>query len=370
MRIVTLVNSLNAGGAEAALLELVAATRDRFEHAIVPLIGGGVLTPRFRALGVRVEEGRFARGSLSVGAFLALARKVRALHPDVLVGWMYHSAAFAAALRALLPRRTPLIWAIHHSLDGLAEQGRSTRMAIRSCRLLSGQASAIVFVSARSAGQHAAFGFPRDRSRVIPNGYDLRRFRPDASERRRLRAEWGFGDDDVVVGHVARVDPMKDHANFLDAFARGIACQPRLAAVLCGLGTDALSLPPSIRPRIRLLGFRGDVAAVMNACDVGCLSSSGEAFPNVLAEFLACGRPCVTTDVGDAAMIVEGFGRVVPPCDPASLAAALVELAEAGEPARHALGLAGRRSILERFDIRNVAEQHVDLWNRAIEAAR
>jgi glycosyltransferase involved in cell wall biosynthesis len=109
----------------------------------------------------------------------------------------------------------------------------------------------------------------------------------------------------------------------------------------------------------------------MNACDVGCLSSSfGEAFPNVLAEFLACARPCITTDVGDAAMIVERFGKVVPRRDPQALADALIELAETDDAGRNALGAAGRRSILDRFDIAAVAERHIHLWERTAEAAR
>jgi glycosyltransferase involved in cell wall biosynthesis len=104
----------------------------------------------------------------------------------------------------------------------------------------------------------------------------------------------------------------------------------------------------------------------MNACDFGCLSSSfGEAFPNVLAEFLSCGRPCVATDVGDSALIVDRFGRIVPPRDPARLADALVALAGMSEAERAALGAGGRTSVAERFAIRKVAERHAALWREA-----
>jgi glycosyltransferase involved in cell wall biosynthesis len=159
---------------------------------------------------------------------------------------------------------------------------------------------------------------------------------------------------------------MKDHAGFLEALTIAQGLNPRIVALLCGQGTDVLKIPDRLQGRVKLLGARRDIANVMSACDVGCLSSSfGEAFPNVLSEFMACERPCVTTDVGDAARIVGRYGLVVPPRNPAALAGALVKMAACSAEERRRIGVEGRMSIGERFSIGVVAARHLKLWKQA-----
>lgn len=208
---------------------------------------------------------------------------------------------------------------------------------------------------------------------VIPNGYDLSRYAPDAQARERMRSLWG-----VAPGR-----------RWSAAWPAGIrsrttpTCWPRwgtgargrdrgLQCALVGRGMSpgnaglaALIDAEGLRGRVLLAGPSDDVPAVMNALDLHVLSSCAEGFPNVVAEAMACGTPCVATDVGDAAYIVGDTGGVAPAQQPAALAAA-IEAALAGIAARgrDAAGAAGRQRVLAEFDLRRMVESYEAVWRR------
>ena len=141
---------------------------------------------------------------------------------------------------------------------------------------------------------------------------------------------WGLSDDDFVVGCVARLDPMKDHANLLNAAASFARAKFRCALRLRGgwarryrnqLQTLANSL--GLADRVVWAGDIADVRAAYNAFDIATLASSfGEGFPNVVGEAMACGIPVAATDVGDVRLIAGELGEVVPPKNPDLLCAA------------------------------------------------
>ena len=211
--------------------------------------------------------------------------------------------------------------------DGLS---LGTRTVIRLGALASRAIpSKIIYGSNAAALAHTRHGYPADASVVIPNGIDVERFRPDEQHRSSIRTELGFADDAIVVGLVGRFDPLKDHRTFIEAAAR----VPGVVFVLAGDGitSDNIDLMTWIRDagierHTHLLGRRMDIERVTAAFDVAVLSSYSEGFPNVVAEAMACGVPCVVTDVGDAAEIVADTGVVVPPRDAAALAAGIIQL--------------------------------------------
>jgi glycosyltransferase involved in cell wall biosynthesis len=123
------------------------------------------------------------------------------------------------------------------------------------------------------------------------------------------------------------------------------------------------------RARTHLLGRRSDVAGVMSAFDLNVLPSVAEAFPNVLAEAMACGTPCVATDTGDSALIVGDTGWVVPPRNSARLAEALTEAIGSLEDAAatHHRKEAARARISERFSLDRMVDAYADVWRAAVE---
>jgi len=266
----------------------------------------------------------------------------------------------------------PVVWGIHNTT---LEPGRSSRATIwvaRVCAWLSRWVPNRIVVCAQAAqAVHAALGYDAARMVVIPNGYDLSRFAPDLRLRQGLRAQWGVPDDLALLGMVARWDPYKDHANLIEALALLRRRGHVFRAVLVGTGVDEhnatlmrriadVGLSDWVQP----LGPRTDVPAVMNALDVHVLSSSAEAFPNVLAEAMACGTPGVTTDVGDAALIAGDTGWVAPPRNPQALADAL-EAALAAWRDRSAWWVRQercRQHIANEFGIDTMVARYRTVW--------
>jgi glycosyltransferase involved in cell wall biosynthesis len=194
---------------------------------------------------------------------------------------------------------------------------------------------------------------------VIPNGIDVERFRPDAELGQAVREEWGVLPGQTLVGIVARLDPMKDYPTFLQAAAKLAQHGPAFRFVGVGGGQD--NYVALLREESRSLGLDGrmiwagardDLPAVFNALDllVSC-SAFGEGFSNVLGEAMACGVPCVATDVGDAREILGDMGAVIPRRDPDALAQGVLRILEqrCGEGVR--LGAELRQRVIENFSV-------------------
>jgi glycosyltransferase involved in cell wall biosynthesis len=310
-----------------------------------------------------------------LAALLHLRRLLSSLQPDVVHGWMYHGG-----LAALLTKsHAAAVIGIRQSLYDLRFEKMGTRLAIRALgRLALWTECRVIYNAAVSARQHEAMGFPAGESLVIPNGFDCERFRPDPDARGRIRNELGIDEHAWVIGHIANFRPMKDHACFLRAATLVAKTHPGGCFLLAGIGVDAGNPgivefldDQALKGRVHLLGERSDVSDLYNASDIFCLSSSwGEGFPNVLGEAMACGVPCVTTDVGDSPELVGDTGRVVPPRDPNALAATLMDLLALDQEERLAMGVRGRRRVIEHYSLRSVVSRYEEMYTSLVARAR
>ena len=168
----------------------------------------------------------------------------------------------------------------------------------------------------------------------------------------------------------ARVHPQKNHRGFLSAASRLLRARPEARFVLAGEGADPSNqeLTGAIQAEglensIHLLGPRDDVPALMSAVDALVSASTwGEAFPNVIAEGMACETPAISTDVGDSAYIVGNTGRIVPSGDVGSLASALISFAQTPRVELEALGRQARLRVLNKFDITRMSDLYAALY--------
>jgi glycosyltransferase involved in cell wall biosynthesis len=285
---------------------------------------------------------------------------------------MYHSNLLAG-LAAKAAGARSICWNIRRSRFHEDTLPVSTKVVARLGAWLSHVLPYTVIYCAYSAARwHVDFGYDADRVTVIQNGIDTERFAISPAARAALRTELGIAPDQPLIGSVARFHPDKDHATLFAALRQVAAQFPGVKCVLVGTGAEPggplaeLAERTGVTGSVLLLGPCTDLPAVMNALDLHVTSSVTEGFPNVIAESMACGTPCVATDVGDAGFVIGDYGWIVPIKSPAPLAGAIgAALRLRGTPDWEKRRQSGRAHCQTQFAIAKMVNAYRDTWSRA-----
>ena len=339
----------------------------RIENAVISLTATGTVGHEIQQTGVPVFALELRPGQVGTVALWRLIALLRRLRPDVVQTWLYH-ADLAGIMAGALARRPKIVWNIRCADLDPADHPRFLPLLLRTLALVSRYPAAIICNSTAGRHAHGQLGYTPRRWEIIPNGFDTGLFRPCPDARIDLRRELGLDPAALVVGLLARFHPMKDHATFLRAATIIAASGADVHFVAAGRGVagnpvlDALDADLLLGNRVHLLPERHDAPRFLAALDVAVSSSSGEAFPNVVGEAMACGTPCVVTDVGDSAQLVGDAGVMVPPRDPALLAAGILGILDLDGTAHAALGRAARERIVSTFSLDAAAAKYERLY--------
>lgn len=379
IKVLHVITGLNNGGAEAVLFSLLSSDQHQGnKHHVVSLMDRGVFADRLERAGVIVTTLNMRRGKITVSGLVRLYRLCKDMRPDVVQTWMYHANLIGGVIARLTGVRA-VAWGIHHANFDPKHNSRVTLLIIKLCAWLSGSVpTKIVSCSVKATQMHQELGYRPQKFINIPNGYSLEKFRPTAQSGRAVREELAIPDDAFLIGMVARFDPQKDHQNLIGALCQLKQSGQQFLCLFVGVGMEASNVPlmaqlavAGLTEDVKLLGPRSDIPAVMNALDVHVLSSLGEAFPNVLAEAMACGTPCVTTNVGDAALILGEHGWVVPPQNPVALGRGLLQakaLFETDRLSWQALQDACRAHIMANFELGQMCERYRHAWKLCMQS--
>ena len=366
-KIAFLIRSLDYGGAERQLVTLVKALDKKgFEITVLCFYPGGPLEKDLEDSRVKIiclEK----RGRWDLFSFLGrLVHSLKEIQPDVLHGYLSESNMVAIFIKPFFPSLR-MIWGVRASNVDLTRYDWLSRLLFPLECFLSRFADLIIVNSHAGHAYHLAHGFPANKMLVIPNGIDSERFKPDLEARIKVRSEWGILPETILIGLVGRFDPMKDHPTFLKAAA--LLCKERqdVCFVCVGSGPEnyrqelyQLAEQLDISEKVIWAGTRADMPAVYNALDIASSSSSyGEGFANVIGEAMACGIPCVVTDVGDSAWIVKNTGIIVPPQNPEAMAVGWNVLVKQQQYKNPVIKLEIRSRIISEFNcnklVQNVA---------------
>jgi glycosyltransferase involved in cell wall biosynthesis len=370
VKLVFIISALDVGGAEIALLKLLERINPATHSVqVISLTTLGPIGERIGRLGVAVEALGMRRSTMGLLALARVIRLLRQARPDVVQTWLYH-ADLLGGVAARIARVPVLIWGVRSS-DFLRSDTRfTTRKVFSLCaRLSSLLPDCVVYNSNKGREFHRSRGYRERSSRVIPNGIDAKQFAPDEAARREVRVELGVADETPLVGIIARFDPLKNHRGFIEAAAELNRARPDVHFVLAGQGVDWSNATlavwiesANLRGVFHLLGRRDDIARLTASFDIAALASVSEAFPNVLAEAMASGVPCVATNVGDAALILGDTGAIVPVGDMRALAARMADMLALPQVERRRLGGRARARVMSEFNLEVMANRYLEVY--------
>lgn len=356
------------------LFRLISAQPDPAMHSVISLTDQGAFGDRLRGLGVRVWSLGLQRGKIpSPLAIVKLRRWLRQIDPNVVQTWMYHADLLGGIAARLA--RLPVCWGLHHTNLAQGKNKELTIMVAKANAMFSKFIpNRIVSCSKRGIDVHRDIGYA-DKFDYIPNGVDLSRVvKLDPNKRELIRTSLGIPVGAKVIGHVGRSDPQKGHETLFATFAKVAEVRPEVFMLLAGAGLqhgdpyleNLLMTSGAARwsSRVVALGQRDDVPELMNSMDVFVLSSVGEAFPVVLTEAMACGIPCVTTDVGDSGEIVGDTGWVRQPGDVDGLARDILAAFSEAPHQRIARVISARQRIVDNFSVERMVNAYDDVWSQ------
>lgn len=346
-----IIRDLGHGGAQRQL-SILSAGLVREGHEVTVLhFYGGPFEQTMRESGVRtISIGKKGRWDLP-GFFFRLIQAARSVRPEVLHGYLAESNLMALLLKPFcgFPR---VIWGVRDSQTDAHLWGILGKLSFRLNCLLARFADAIICNSQAGRDYYLARGYPAHKTHVVPNGIDTGRFQRTASPSTAHRPPI------TTFGLVGRLSPMKDHATFLKA----AALVPNARFVIIGSGDEAYArqmreLATSLGVNVTWLPAQSDMPSVYATFD--CLVNSsafGEGFSNVIGEAMACGVPCIASDVGDSAWIIGNPAQIFPPGDHEALAKCMREF----KPSET------RPRIVAEFSIERLVERTSRLLSKKI----
>jgi len=347
--------------------------KDRFENIVFTLKEKGSLSKDFESQNIRVCNVGGMGGVLRISMLIRSLKILREINPDIIQGWLAHGNLIATLASTFLPYRLSTLWNIRYTALPKTETKRSILFIVKLLSILSFLPQKIVFNSKTGANDHIRMGYRRDKSCIIPNGFDTKSFSPSEKNRSCVRSELNISEEAVLVGLIGRFDPLKDHSCFLKAGAKLLDYECETIFLLAGRGVDwqnrhlkQLIEKLGLNGKIFLLGERCDIPRITAALDIATCSSVAEGFPNVIGEAMSCGIPCTVTDVGDSAWLIGDSGMVVPPRNHEALCEAWLKMIRMGSEKRRALGEKARKRIEDYFSIQMIVQKYKQLYEEQV----
>ncbi|MGA2113994.1 MAG: glycosyltransferase [Bryobacteraceae bacterium] len=361
-----------AGGAETQVVDLARGfDRRGWDVHLVSMLVPAPPLPDLTRTRIRVTSLEMQRGVASPAALARFVALVRQERPDVVHSHMTHANLLVRAARPLVSMPVVVNTLHGHKMYSV----RSDRSAFRELahRFTDFLADATTAVSQAAADRYLQVKAVSPRRLVmIPNGIPLRAYEPDERARERLRRVLDARGDFLWLA-VGRLEKVKDYATMARAFAIASQAEPRQTLAIAGDGSEramleALAEELGIAARIRFLGVRHDVTALLQAADGFLLSSMFEGMPLAMLEAGASGLPMVATRVGGNAEVLppEQRGRLVPPQNPQALAEAILYVLNMAEGERRAIGSAARGFVFAHYRMDSVLDRWEELYARLL----
>jgi glycosyltransferase involved in cell wall biosynthesis len=345
-----LSTGLTRNGTEVFLLDL--------GRSDPPKWVSGIPQVRYSSLGITSK----LLYPLAIPRLAAFLKKERI---DILQTHLFYAGLIGVFSKLLFPGRSTVALMRHHT--GVVRM-LGSRFHIAADKWMAERADHLLTVScAARRYMREADGIKRDDIEVVYLGINFNKFAPDKDQRRCVRAEFGFSDDEFVIGYVGGIVPGKGHVQLIKAFESVLVKIPNARLFLVGSGIlpEVAAAAEPFSGKVVFAGWRDDVPASINAMDLFVQPSLSEAFSQVLIEAMGCAVPVVATDVGGAGEVIDDGvnGILIPPDDVDAIIREVVALYRDREY-RHSISDAGLLSVHERFGVEQMVDRHTELYER------
>ena len=366
IKILHLISTLDRGGAEISLLKLVnGMSRDQFQNIVVSLKNVGPIGRLIQDSGIPVSSLNMRKGFPDPRGIIPFSKIINEFEPHIIQTWLYHANLFGI----LFKNKAKILWNIRCSKMDLKRYGNIYRWTVKLGALFSYIPHVVISNSRTGRKVHEGLGYHPLQWEVIANGFDTNQFCPNSTSRKEVRTELGIPKDSIVIGRIARFDPMKGYQSFFKAVSRLHRNHPDVHFIIAGKGitkqnSELMNMIDRVSiKKIHFLGERDDIHRIYPAMDiVSSTSAFGEGFPNSIGEAMSSGLPCVVTDVGDSKCIVNGTGIVIPKDDPIAIAQAWNRLINAGADERNKMGVDARRRIQKHYNLASSVKEYEELY--------
>lgn len=371
--VIFLLRSFGVGGAEHQLILLASGLQQRgYSVKVAVFYAGEPLETEAKSIGIQIVDlKRRGRWDL-LPFFLRLVNLIRKEKPDILHSYLQVPNIWASFIKVLLPD-TKVVWGIRASNMDMGLYNRQWQLTDKVESLLAQIPDWIICNSYAGLFHHVQKGYPSERMSVIHNGIDTQRFYPNRKLGERLRSRWEVRAGQKLIGMVARVDPVKDYPNFLRAASLLAGERNDIRFVCVGGGSDRyleeyqkLSQSLNLQDYLIWTGEHVDMVSVYNALDILVLSSTSEGFSNVIGESMACGTPCVVTDVGDGARVIGNLGEIVIPGKPDALKQGILKLLSRLAEETPDLNIKARQRIIDHFSVGRLISDTNNTFNNLL----
>lgn len=366
--IVHIITGLNKGGAEAMLFKLLQnINKEEYKCVVISMLDGGVYGESIRKLGIEVHE-------LNIGIKNISASLVKTIQickeADIIQCWMYHANLLGFITNLFCHKK--LIWGIRRGELISGKDKTTTIFTARLSAFLSKHVTSIIYCADKSRIYHESIGYSKNRSIVIPNGFDLSVFERSEQGGEQFRLDNHIPNDCLLVAFVGRYSNVKGYHEYVRACKRVVEnCKGNDIIFACAgknvdMSNEVLTkeiADCNLDNHFLLLGQRNDIPALLSASSFFVSASFTEAFSNAIGEAMACSLPCIVTDVGDSAYIVDKTGIVVRNNSPELLSDAMIAMIDLGIEERNKLGIKARHRAEEMFEISKVVNAYTDLYD-------